>query len=442
MKIAVIGTGYVGLVAGACLADVGNDVVCVDVDESKVSMLREGLIPIYEPGLDTVVQRNHKDGRLTFTTESSAAVRSSDVIFIAVGTPPGEDGSADLSHGLAVAETIGDNLDAYKVVVCKSTVPVGTCDKVRETISARTEHPFAVCSNPEFLKEGSALKDFQSPDRVVIGSDDPRAADILSRLYKPFMRRQERLMHMDVRSAEMTKYASNAMLATKISFINEIANLCDAVGADVEFVRRGMAMDERIGPHFIYPGAGFGGSCFPKDVRALARLGAAHGRQTHVLDAVERVNDAQKMRLVDIANGFYRGDLSGKTFAVWGLSFKPKTDDMREAPSLVAIRALIAAGAKVRATDPVALENARHELADLADSISFFDSDYDVLEGADALFVFTEWNEFRAPNFDKISAALNEPVIFDGRNIYSPEELREHGITYFCIGRATVERDW
>lgn len=444
MKVAVIGTGYVGLVAGACLADVGNNVICVDKDESKVVGLREGRIPIYEPGLDALVLRNHKDGRLSFSTETPSAVRNSEIIFIAVGTPPGEDGSADLSHVLAVARVVGDNIDTDdKIIICKSTVPVGTCDIVRDTIAERTDHTFHVVSNPEFLKEGAALKDFLSPDRVIIGAASDFAAKKVGKLYKPFMRRDERILYMDVRSAEMTKYASNAMLATKISFINEIANVCDAVGADVERVRRGMAMDERIGPHFIYPGVGYGGSCFPKDVRALAKLGEAAGANVRLLHAVEEVNNDQKLRLVDLATGFYRGDLRGKHFAVWGLSFKPRTDDVREAPSLLAIRRLLEAGATVRATDPVALETAQEDLADLGDlaeQITFCENDYDALEGADALFVFTEWNEFRSPDFDRVKSELTEPVIFDGRNIYDPVELTERGFTYFSIGRNVLSR--
>lgn len=436
MNVSVIGTGYVGLVAGACFADVGNDVICVDKDASKVEFLREGGIPIYEPGLDDVVVRNHKAGRLSFTTETASAVRASEVIFIAVGTPPGEDGSADLSHVIAVANVIGDNIDADgKIIVCKSTVPVGTCDKVRDVIASKTDKVFHVASNPEFLKEGAALKDFLSPDRVVIGCNDPDASARLGALYKPFTRRSDRTFYTDVRSSEMIKYASNAILATKISFINEIANLCDAVGADVESVRQGMAMDKRIGPHFIYPGVGYGGSCFPKDVRALSRLAQEYGVASTMLDAVEEVNNIQKLRLVDLATGFYRGDLSGKTFGVWGLSFKPKTDDIREAPALLAIRRLVAAGAKIIATDPVAIDNTRAELADLGDAVEFVEDDYVAATGADALFVFTEWNEFRSPDFERLAELMNEPVMFDGRNMHEPEEMKARGFTYFCIGR-------
>ncbi len=437
MKIAVMGTGYVGLVTGALLADAGNTVVCVDIDERKVSMLREGHIPIYEEGLESIVQRNHEDGRLLFTTDAAEAIKKSNIVFIAVGTPSDHDGSADLKYVLKVAEQIGDNMNSTKIVICKSTVPVGTCDKVQGVIAGRTDVPFHVVSNPEFLKEGSAVKDFQSPDRVIIGASDKEAAETVGELYKPFMRRSDRIVYMDLRSAEMTKYASNAMLATKISFMNEIANLCDRVGADVEHVRIGMSLDERIGPHFIFPGVGYGGSCFPKDVRALSRLGHEFDMETGVLDAVESINDRQKLRLVSAAREHF-GSLEGRTFAVWGLAFKPKTDDVREAPALIGIRALVAAGAKVQATDPVALENAKHELADLGDAVTFEHDEYDVLEGADALLIFTEWNQYRSPEFDRILAALKSPVIFDGRNLYSPAKMKKLGIHYDSIGRPTV----
>ncbi len=437
MKIAVMGTGYVGLVTGALLADAGNTVVCVDIDEKKIAMLREGHIPIYEHGLESIVQRNHEDGRLLFTTDAGDAIRKSNIVFIAVGTPSDHDGSADLKYVLKVAEQIGDNMNATKIVICKSTVPVGTCDKVQGVIAGRTNTPFHVVSNPEFLKEGSAVKDFQSPDRVIIGSSDKEAAETVGELYKPFMRRNDRIVYMDLRSAEMTKYASNAMLATKISFMNEIANLCDRVGADVEHVRIGMSLDERIGPHFIFPGVGYGGSCFPKDVRALSRLGHEYDMETGVLDAVESINDRQKLRLVTAAREYF-GNLEGRTFAVWGLAFKPKTDDVREAPALIGIRALVAAGAKVQASDPVALENAQKELADLGDAVTFEHDEYDVLEGADALLIFTEWNQYRSPEFDRILGSLKSPVIFDGRNLYSPSKMKKLGIHYDCIGRPTV----
>lgn len=442
MKIAVIGSGYVGLVAGACFADVGNHVICVDRDPAKIALLESGGIPIYEPGLEDIVKRNVADRRLTFTTSTHDAVIASDFIFIAVGTPPGEDGAADLTHVLAVAEAVARAMNGYKIVVCKSTVPVGTCDRVGDVMRKFTQHKFDVVSNPEFLKEGAAIQDFMSPDRVVVGCDNPEAAQRVGDLYSAFMRRNERILVMKTRSSEMTKYASNSILATKISFMNEIANLCDAVGADVAEVRRGMSMDERIGPHFIYPGVGYGGSCFPKDVRALAMLGKANGRQTSILDAVEDVNNAQKSRLLDFARGYFRGELAGKRFAVWGLSFKPRTDDVREAPALHAIRQLVAAGAAVVATDPVAIHTAQPELADLGDAVTFSEDDYAMLEGADGLFVFTEWNEFRSPDFSRIANALREKVVFDGRNIYRPADVKAAGMTYFCIGRATVDPRW
>lgn len=445
MQIAVVGTGYVGLVVGACLADVGNDVACIDHDPAKVETLRQGGIPIYEPGLESIVRRNAQDGRLTFTTEPKDAIQAAEIIFIAVGTPPGEDGSADLQYVLAVAETIATHMQEDKIVICKSTVPVGTCDRVRDLIKSKTAHQVHVVSNPEFLKEGSAVRDFQSPDRVIIGSDNAEAARKVANLYSPFMRRNNRILQMDIRSAEMTKYASNAMLATKISFMNEIANLCDAAGADVELVRQGMSMDERIGPHFIFPGAGYGGSCFPKDVRALAYLGRQLGKQTDILSAVEQVNTRQKSRLVDMAQGFFKNELQGKRFAVWGLSFKPNTDDVREAPALLAITALLQAGATVVATDPIAIEQAAlylKELGPLLDNLIFEEDDYKVLEGADALFIFTEWNEFRSPNFKRMASLMNNPVIFDGRNIYDPQDLKARGFTYFCIGRSTLHGPW
>lgn len=439
MKVAVIGTGYVGLVAGACFADVGNDVICVDRDVRKIEALEQGVIPIYEPGLEAMVLRNHQEGRLHFTTSTPDAVRASHVIFIAVGTPPDEDGSADLSHVLAVAKEIAQSLDGPdKIVVCKSTVPVGTADRVREELAAHGSFTAHVVSNPEFLKEGSALKDFLSPDRVIIGAADERAASTVGKLYKPFMRRSERILSMDNRSAEMTKYASNSILAAKISFMNEIANICDQVGADVSLVRKGMAMDERIGPHFIYPGVGYGGSCFPKDVRALSKIALDHDIEPRLLRAIESVNNAQKLRLVDIATGFYQGDLAGKKFAVWGLSFKPKTDDVRESPALLSMRRFVEQGATIAACDPVAMKNAEEEVEDMPQgAVSFHRDAYATLEGAHALFIFTEWNEFRSPDFPRIKQLLTEPVIFDGRNIYDPAEMRELGFTYFGIGRSS-----
>lgn len=437
MKVAVMGTGYVGLVTGACLADAGNHVICVDIDEAKVELLRGGDIPIYEEGLKPIVARNVDAGRLEFTTSSAEAIQNSDIVFIAVGTPSDHDGSADLKYVLAVANTIAENMNGEKIVICKSTVPVGTCDLVRETIAKVTSTPFHVVSNPEFLKEGSAVQDFQSPDRVIVGASDAKAAQTVGELYKPFMRRRDRIVYMDVRSAEMTKYASNAMLATKISFMNEIANLCDRVGADVEQVRIGMSLDERIGPHFIFPGVGYGGSCFPKDVRALSRLGAENDYLTAVLNSVEDVNNRQKLRLVHAAKE-HLGGLKGKTIAVWGLSFKPKTDDVREAPALIGIERLVSEGATVRATDPVALENAKDELSGLGEKVQFFKDEYETIQGADALLIFTEWNQFRSPDFKKMKEIMSAPVIFDGRNLYSPEKMKEYGFHYDSIGRPTV----
>lgn len=434
MKIAVIGTGYVGLVTGACLANSGNNVVCADIDDRKVAMLNQGEIPIYEEGLEPIVRRNVSDERLSFTTDSSAAIQSSDIVFIAVGTPEDEDGSADLQYVLAVAKTIGENMNRPKIVICKSTVPVGTCDMVRDTIASVSNVGFDVVSNPEFLKEGTAVKDFQSPDRVIIGCDNPEAAQRVGELYAPFMRRSDRICYMDVRSAEMTKYASNAMLATKISFMNEIANLCEKVGANVERVRAGMSLDERIGPHFIYPGVGYGGSCFPKDIRALSRLGRENDFPTQILDAVDQVNARQKMRLVLAAQNYY-GDLSGKTLATWGLSFKPRTDDTREAPAHASIRKLVELGATIRATDPIAIDNSKEDLADLGDAITFHADDYDTLKGADGLLIFTEWTQYRSPNFDRIAELLGTKAIFDGRNLYKPKMMHELGFYYYSIGR-------
>lgn len=440
MKIAIIGTGYVGLVTGACLANVGNHVVCVDTDVQKIDLLNAGGIPIYEEGLKDLVARNREDGRITFTTDSARAVQDAEVIFIAVGTPPDEDGSADLKHVLAVAKTIAENMNGYKIVICKSTVPVGTCDRVAAVIREHSDHDFDVVSNPEFLKEGTAIQDFQSPDRVVIGCANREAAETVGSLYRPFFRRSERIVYMDVRSAEMTKYASNAMLATKISFINEVANICDQVGADIEHVRAGMSLDQRIGPHFIYPGVGYGGSCFPKDVRALASLGRQSGAQTLLLDAVRDVNREQKLRLYHAARQRL-GDFAGKNIAVWGLSFKPRTDDVRESAALINIRLFVEQGASVAATDPESIANARRDLADIlgedaeASAVRFLDDDYAVLEGADALFIFTEWSQYRSPDFGRIKKLMRQPVIFDGRNLYDPADMARRGFEYFSIGR-------
>ena len=447
MKIAVIGTGYVGLVTGTCFAEMGHEVICVDIDQRKIENLKVGVLPIYEPGLDEMVAENFREGRLQFTTSLQEAAQSANVFFIAVGTPPGEDGSADLQYVLAVARELGQYMVAdYNVVVDKSTVPVGTADKVRATINAELEKRgtkigFEVVSNPEFLKEGAAIEDFMRPDRVVIGADTDKAAKVMHDLYAPFMRNHEVIITMGVREAEMTKYAANAMLATKISFMNEIAALCERMNVDVEHVRLGIGSDRRIGYHFIYPGCGYGGSCFPKDVKALLRMAHENDLDAWVLDAVERRNDRQKHRLGDKVFGRFGSDLSGKTFAVWGLAFKPGTDDMREAPSLVLIEKLVAAGAKIRAHDPVATETAQREMPTewLADGhISFFEHQYDALEGADALVLVTEWKPFRNPDFDRIKGALATPVIFDGRNQYDPTQMRELGFEYFGIGRGLV----
>ncbi|MEI2415404.1 UDP-glucose/GDP-mannose dehydrogenase family protein [Orrella sp. JC864] len=439
MKITVIGTGYVGLVTGACLADMGNDVMCLDVNEEKVQMLREGRIPIYEPGLDELVERNVRAGRLQFTTDVAASVAFGEVQFIAVGTPPGEDGSADLQYVLAAARNIAAHMTERKIIVDKSTVPVGTADKVRQAVAGvlaerGLDLPFSVVSNPEFLKEGSAVKDFMSPERVIVGADEEHAISVMRRIYGPFQRTHERVMVMDVRSAELTKYAANAMLATRISFMNEIACLAEALGADVEQVRRGIGADSRIGHHFLYPGAGYGGSCFPKDVQALIRTAQEHGVPMHVVSAVEVANHAQKQRLAQKAIKRFGEDLSGKRFAMWGLAFKPNTDDMREAPSLEVIAALASRGAAIAAHDPVAMHEARKVLAGQP-AVSFVDDMYAALDGADALIIMTEWKVFRAPDFERIKSLLKTPVILDGRNLYDPAEMREMGIQYQGIGR-------
>ncbi|HEY6874269.1 MAG TPA: UDP-glucose/GDP-mannose dehydrogenase family protein [Geobacteraceae bacterium] len=442
MKICVIGTGYVGLVAGTCFAESGNDVVCVDVNEAKIEGLKQGIIPIYEPGLKELVLRNSEEGRLTFTTDLAAAVKESLVNFIAVGTPPGEDGSADLQHVIDVARSIGRHMESFKIVVDKSTVPVGTADKVRlavaEELSQRgTAIEFDVVSNPEFLKEGAAIDDFMKPDRVVIGTDNVRTAEIMKELYAPFMRKQNRMIVMDIRSAEMTKYAANAMLATKISFMNQIANLCECMGADVAAVREGIGSDSRIGYDFLFPGVGYGGSCFPKDVKALVKTAEECGYDFFLLKSVEEVNERQKLvlpqkiaaRLGDLAQG---KPLAGKTIAVWGLSFKPRTDDMREAPSVVIIERLLAMGACVRAHDPVAIKEAAHIFGS---RVEFNHNPYEILQDADALAIVTEWNEYRNPDFDKIKSLLKRPLIFDGRNLYQPNRMDDAGFHYFPIGR-------
>jgi UDPglucose 6-dehydrogenase len=434
MKIAVVGTGYVGLVAGACLAENGNEVVCVDKDAAKVKALQRGQIPIYEPGLEELVRRNRGEKRLTFTTALPKAVKSSQIVFIAVGTPTGEDGSADLQHVLGVAREIAKAMNGYKVIVNKSTVPVGTAARVREVVRRETTHPFSVVSNPEFLKQGAAIEDFMKPDRVVIGAEDPRSAELMKDLYAPFTRTGAPIMLMDCASAELCKYAANAMLATRISFMNEVANVCELVGADVDEVRRAVAADRRIGPSFLFPGVGYGGSCFPKDVKAMLKFAAAEQYSFQILHAVEEVNEQQKLRLLRKLEHHFGGpaSLKGKRFAVWGLSFKPRTDDMREAPSVPLIGGLLAAGAAVQAFDPEAMKVAR---GIFGSKITYAGNSYAALTGADALIIVTEWNEFREPDFGRIKKLLRAPVIFDGRNIYSPDQMRAHGFTYYSIGR-------
>ncbi len=439
MKITIFGTGYVGLVTGACLAEMGNHVLCVDIDAAKVERLKQGVIPIYEPGLDAIVQRNHAEGRLDFTIEAAPAVAHGELIFIAVGTPPDEDGSADLSYVLAVAQTVGQHLDRYVVVVNKSTVPVGTADKVRETVTAElaareVNVEFDVVSNPEFLKEGAAVDDCLRPDRIIVGSSSARAVDVLRKLYAPFNRNHDRMVVMDERSAELTKYAANAMLATKISFMNEMANIAERVGADVELVRQGIGADPRIGYHFIYPGAGYGGSCFPKDVQALARIAHGHGYRAQLLGAVEAVNRQQKGKLFELISRHFEGQLAGRTIALWGLAFKPNTDDMREAPSRPLMEALWSAGAKVRAFDPEARQEAGRLFGERDDLVLCEDAGA-AIQGADALVVVTEWKAFRSPDFARIRAALTEPVLFDGRNLYDPAVVEEAGLAYYGIGR-------
>lgn len=432
MRIAIIGTGYVGLVAGTCFADSGNDITCVDIDERKIRMLRAGEVPIYEPGLEELIRKNAKERRLSFTTELAAAVSQAQVVFIAVGTPEGENGDADLQHVLAAAEQIGRAMRQYTVVVDKSTVPVGTADKVRETLARVTKVEFDVVSNPEFLKEGSALEDFLKPDRVVIGGDSERARRIMGELYAPFVRTENPILYMDTRSAELTKYAANAMLATRISFMNDIAALCEKVGADVDFVRKALGADRRIGYPFLFPGVGYGGSCFPKDVKALVATAREHDLELELLLAVERTNERQKKLLVSKALEHFRGSLAGRTFGVWGLAFKPKTDDMREAPAIEVIEGLLSKGAQVVAHDPVAERSARRYFGE---RIRYAALPYEALEGVDALFIVTEWNEFRRPDFDRMKALMKAPVIFDGRNIYDPARMRELGFTYQGIGR-------
>ena len=435
MKIAVIGSGYVGLVAGACFAESGNDVVCADIDQAKIDGLNNGHIPIYEPGLEPLILSNLALKRLLFTTDVASAVRASHVIFIAVGTPPGEDGSADLQHVLAVARTIGQSMDGERIVITKSTVPVGTALRVREEIEAHTQHTVHVCSNPEFLKEGDAIDDFMKPDRVVLGVDSKYAGEVLADLYAPFVRSGASVLLMDVPSAEITKYAANAMLATRISFMNSIAQLCEKAGADVNAVRKGIGSDSRIGSSFLYPGIGYGGSCFPKDVKALARTMAELGADPSIIQAVEDVNERQKHVLVDHLVARLGEDLSGTTVAVWGLAFKPNTDDMREAPSIVTIEGLLARGARVVAHDPVAMGEARRHFGS---RVEYADSNYTALEGARALVIHTEWYPYRRPDFDRMQAAMERPLILDGRNLFDPALMAAKGFEYVCIGRASL----
>ena len=431
MNLTVIGTGYVGLVAGTCFAETGNDVVCVDIDEEKIAMLKSGKVPIYEPGLEEIVRRNAEDQRLSFTNELGSAVKKSEIIFIAVGTPQSATGHANLSYVEATARSIGKAMNGFKIIVTKSTVPVGTADLIKGWLSEETRQPFAVASNPEFMKEGAAVEDFMKPDRVVLGGDNADALETLQELYEPFLRTGNPILVMDSRSAEMSKYAANAMLATKISFINEIACLCEELRADVSEVRRAISLDRRIGPHFIFPGVGYGGSCFPKDIRAMISM-AGDNRAMPLLTAVEQVNERQKRRLFDKVKNHFGDDLSRLTFAIWGLAFKPRTDDMRDAPSIVVIKALLDAGSRVQAFDPEAMEEARKIFGD---RIQYTHRNYDALHGAAALLILTEWNEFRRPDFARIKSLLKQPVIFDGRNIFDPADLRKLGFTYYSIGR-------
>ena len=435
MKISVIGTGYVGLVVGTCLAEGGNDVICVDIDEKKIRMLRKSISPIYEPGLEELLEKNIREKRLVFTTDLEQAVKQTEVIFLALPTPQSEDGSADLKHVLEVAKMIGTYMNGYKLVVNKSTVPVGTADRVRTIIRKQTELDFDVVSNPEFLKEGNAVNDFLKPDRVVVGSSSQRAISIMQDLYAPFVRTGNPIIVMDERSSEMSKYIANAFLASRISFMNEVANLCERVGADVDMVRKGVGTDPRIGPQFLFAGVGYGGSCFPKDVSALVKTAKEYRYDFKILEAVERVNKQQRQLFLDKILKFFGDNLKGKTIAVWGLSFKPKTDDMREAPSVTIIEGLLKRGAVVNVHDPIAMEEAKKHLGQ---KVKYFKNDYDSLRGVDALVVVTEWSEFRRPDFDRMKSLMRGRVIFDGRNIYNPAILLEKGFTYISMGRKAV----
>jgi UDPglucose 6-dehydrogenase len=431
MNVAVVGTGYVGLVAGTCFAESGNDVTCVDIDEAKIGLLKQGQIPIYEPGLEEMVRRNAEEQRLSFTTDLDAAVKKSAIIFIAVGTPQSDTGHANLTYVRATAKEIAKAMDSYRIIVTKSTVPVGTADQIKQWVAEETPQRFAVVTNPEFLKEGAAVEDFMKPDRVVLGGDDPEAVEAVKELYEPFVRTGNPILVMDSRSAEMSKYAANAMLATKISFINEVSCLCEEMGADISEVRRAIGLDRRIGPHFIFPGVGYGGSCFPKDIRAMISMGGDRAEML-VLKAVEQVNERQKALLVDKVKRHFGTTLSGLTFAIWGLAFKPRTDDMRDAPSITVIESLLQAGAQIHAFDPEATVEAKKIFGD---KIRYAGRNYDALAGASALLVLTEWNEFRRPDFQRIKQLLRNPIIFDGRNIYDPSDIRKLGFKYYSIGR-------
>ncbi|HAN40637.1 MAG TPA: UDP-glucose/GDP-mannose dehydrogenase family protein [Candidatus Cloacimonetes bacterium] len=440
MKLCIIGTGYVGLVTGTCFAEMGNNVICVDIDETKIAMLNRGEVPIYEPGLKEMIDTNSAAGRITFTTGLKDAVQRSEIIFIAVGTPADEDGSADLSHVIDVSKSIAQYVNEPKIIVTKSTVPVGTADLVKQTIKARMKeldnvHEFTIVSNPEFLKEGAAIDDFMKPDRVILGVEDEEAAKIMKELYEPFSRGAERILVMNIRSAEMTKYASNAFLATKISFMNELSHLCESLDADISEVRHGMGSDTRIGHKFIFPGVGYGGSCFPKDVRALISMHSDAGTSARIIQAVEETNQSQKMVLVDKLVKLWGEDMSGKTIAIWGLAFKPQTDDMREAPATVIINALLGMGATIQAYDPIAIPTAKKVFAN-TDNITFVESEYDALEGADAMLLVTEWHIFRLPDWQKMKGLMKQPLILDGRNQYEPQTMRELGFEYHSIGRA------
>jgi UDPglucose 6-dehydrogenase len=436
VKVCVVGTGYVGLVAGTCLAEMGNDVICVDNNPAKIDSLKQGHVPIYEPGLEELIRSNTKEERLFFTTDLDDAVSKSLICIIAVGTPEKEDGSADLTAVFNVARQIAKAMDGYRVIVTKSTVPVGTADQIRAIVAEATSHEFAIVSNPEFLKQGAAVDDFLKPDRVVIGADNQRAFDIMRELYAPFLRTGNPIINMDIKSAEMTKYAANAFLATKISFINEMSSLCEKVGADISMVRTGISTDSRIGAQFLFPGLGYGGSCFPKDVKALIKTGQENGHPMHILEAVDSKNDQQRLDFIEKILTYFEGDLKGKTFALWGLAFKPRTDDMREAPSKTIIETLLAKGAIIKAFDPKAAMTARQIFGN---RITYCETSYEALTGADALLLVTEWNEFRRPDFDKMKKLMKRPLIFDGRNQYEIERMGRRGFEYFCVGRPAVD---